>query len=108
MVCLDIWTSPQLVSYFLDPSPFLLPEEHMSVTIANSLICFHNRMSQREIRENIKLAREYALLGNYSSASVLYRGLLDQIGRTKHAVRDGSVQQEWQQVTTTACLIFLG
>uniref|UniRef100_A0A8C7Y6W3 Katanin p60 ATPase-containing subunit A1 n=1 Tax=Oryzias sinensis TaxID=183150 RepID=A0A8C7Y6W3_9TELE len=55
-------------------------------------------MSQREIRENIKLAREYALLGNYSSASVLYRGLLDQIRRTKHTVRDGSVQQEWQQL----------
>uniref|UniRef100_A0A3P9IUD3 Katanin p60 ATPase-containing subunit A1 n=1 Tax=Oryzias latipes TaxID=8090 RepID=A0A3P9IUD3_ORYLA len=55
-------------------------------------------MSVTMIRENIKLAREYALLGNYSSASVLYRGLLDQIRRTKHTVRDGSVQQEWQQL----------
>ncbi|XP_024146181.1 katanin p60 ATPase-containing subunit A1 isoform X2 [Oryzias melastigma] len=55
-------------------------------------------MSLREIRENIKLAREYALLGNYSSASVLYRGLLEQIRRNKHTARDGSVHPGWHQL----------
>uniref|UniRef100_A0A8C6P3I7 Katanin p60 (ATPase containing) subunit A 1 n=1 Tax=Nothobranchius furzeri TaxID=105023 RepID=A0A8C6P3I7_NOTFU len=55
-------------------------------------------MSLREITENMKLAREYALLGNYSSASVLYHGLLEQIRRHMYSVRDGAVQQRWQQL----------
>ncbi|KAF1376192.1 hypothetical protein PFLUV_G00207730 [Perca fluviatilis] len=55
-------------------------------------------MSLREINENVKLAREYALLGNYSSASVLYHGLLDQIKKYVYTVRDSSVQQRWQQL----------
>uniref|UniRef100_A0A1A8PQM4 Katanin p60 ATPase-containing subunit A1 n=2 Tax=Nothobranchius TaxID=28779 RepID=A0A1A8PQM4_9TELE len=55
-------------------------------------------MSLREITENMKLAREYALLGNYSSADVLYHGLLEQIRRHMYAVRDGAVQQRWQQL----------
>uniref|UniRef100_A0A8C4FGN0 Katanin p60 ATPase-containing subunit A1 n=1 Tax=Dicentrarchus labrax TaxID=13489 RepID=A0A8C4FGN0_DICLA len=55
-------------------------------------------MSLREISENVKLAREYALLGNYSSASVLYNGLLEQIKKYVYTVRDSSVQQRWQQL----------
>lgn len=55
-------------------------------------------MSLREISENVKLAREYALLGNYSSASVLYQGLLEQIKTYVYTVRDSSFQQSWQQV----------
>lgn len=55
-------------------------------------------MSLREISENVKLAREYALLGNYSSASVLYQGLLEQIKKYVYTVRDSSFQQRWQQV----------
>lgn len=57
-------------------------------------------MSLREISENVKLAREYALLGNYSSASVLYRGLLEQIKKHSYTLRDSSFQQRWQQVNT--------
>ncbi|KAK7907560.1 hypothetical protein WMY93_016172 [Mugilogobius chulae] len=55
-------------------------------------------MSVREIVENVKLAREYALLGNYSSASVLYQGVLDQIKKHIYTVCEGSFQQRWQQV----------
>ncbi|XP_023148402.2 katanin p60 ATPase-containing subunit A1 isoform X2 [Amphiprion ocellaris] len=55
-------------------------------------------MSLQEITENVKLAREYALLGNYSSACVLYRGVLEQIQKYVSAVRDSSLQQRWQQV----------
>lgn len=61
-------------------------------------VCFHSTMSIREISENVKLAREYALLGNYSSASVLYHGLLEQIKKYVYTVRDSSFQQRWQQV----------
>ncbi|XP_037304500.1 katanin p60 ATPase-containing subunit A1 isoform X1 [Pungitius pungitius] len=55
-------------------------------------------MSLQQINENVKLAREYALLGNYTSASVLYHGLLDQIKKYVHTVRDSSFQQRWQQL----------
>ncbi|KAF7649918.1 hypothetical protein LDENG_00133810 [Lucifuga dentata] len=55
-------------------------------------------MSLREISENVKLAREYALLGNYSSASVFYQGVLDQIKKYLYTVRDSSVQHRWQQL----------
>lgn len=46
----------------------------------------------------MKLAREYALLGNYSSASVLYHGLLEQIKKHIYTVCEGSYQQSWQQL----------
>lgn len=55
-------------------------------------------MSLRELSENVKLAREYALLGNYSSASILYQGLLEQIKKYQYTVKDSSFQQRWQQV----------
>uniref|UniRef100_A0A8C4ZES0 Katanin p60 ATPase-containing subunit A1 n=1 Tax=Gadus morhua TaxID=8049 RepID=A0A8C4ZES0_GADMO len=55
-------------------------------------------MNLREITENVKLAREYALLGNYSSASVLYRGVLTQVQRHLGALRDGGSTHRWQQV----------
>ena len=54
-------------------------------------------MSLHEISENVKLAREYALLGNYNSASVCYQGVLEQI-KYVFSVRDSSFQQRWQQV----------
>uniref|UniRef100_A0A8B9RF12 Katanin p60 ATPase-containing subunit A1 n=1 Tax=Astyanax mexicanus TaxID=7994 RepID=A0A8B9RF12_ASTMX len=50
------------------------------------------------ISENVKLAREYALLGNYSSAVVCYEGVLEQIKKYLYSVRDSSLQQKWQQV----------
>lgn len=59
-------------------------------------------MSLREISENVKLAREYALLGNYSSASVLYHGLLEQIKKYAYTLRDSGFQQRWQQVSVSA------
>ncbi|KAI4904363.1 hypothetical protein NFI96_028921 [Prochilodus magdalenae] len=55
-------------------------------------------MSLSEISENVKLAREYALLGNYSSAVVCYEGVLEQIKKYLYSVRDSSLQQKWQQV----------
>nr|XP_057928707.1 katanin p60 ATPase-containing subunit A1 [Doryrhamphus excisus] len=55
-------------------------------------------MSLREINENVKLAREYALLGNYNSASVLYQGLLEQINKYVYTTRDGGLQQRWQKL----------
>ncbi|KAK6295132.1 hypothetical protein J4Q44_G00343580 [Coregonus suidteri] len=56
-------------------------------------------MSLHEISENVKLAREFALLGNYSSAIVCYQGVLEQIKKHLFTVRDSSsFQQRWQKV----------
>lgn len=50
------------------------------------------------ITENVKLAREYALLGNYDSAMVYYQGVLDQINKYLYSVKDTHLHQKWQQV----------
>lgn len=59
-------------------------------------------MSLLEITDNVKLAREYALLGSYSSAAVCYQGVLEQIRKYLLSVRDSSVQQKWQQVNSSS------
>ncbi|XP_006891707.1 PREDICTED: katanin p60 ATPase-containing subunit A1 isoform X2 [Elephantulus edwardii] len=55
-------------------------------------------MSLLMIVENVKLAREYALLGNYDSAVVYYQGVLDQMSKYLFSVKDTYLQQKWQQV----------
>ncbi|KAF3831999.1 hypothetical protein GH733_000811 [Mirounga leonina] len=55
-------------------------------------------MSLVMISENVKLAREYALLGNYDSAMVYYQGVLDQMNKYLYSVKDTYLQQKWQQV----------
>ncbi|XP_030665684.1 katanin p60 ATPase-containing subunit A1 isoform X2 [Nomascus leucogenys] len=55
-------------------------------------------MSLLMISENVKLAREYALLGNYDSAMVYYQGVLDQMNKYLYSVKDTYLQQKWQQV----------
>lgn len=62
-------------------------------------------MSLHEISENMKLAREYALLGNYNSANVFYRGVLEQIKKFAYTVSDSGVQQRWQQVSVTRFVV---
>lgn len=60
------------------------------------------------ISENVKLAREYALLGNYDSAMVYYQGVLDQMNKYLYSVKDTYLQQKWQQVRITAAVCFNG
>ncbi|XP_066555134.1 katanin p60 ATPase-containing subunit A1 [Amia ocellicauda] len=55
-------------------------------------------MSLLQISENVKLAREYALLGNYNSAIVFYQGVLEQIRKGVFSVKDPALQHKWQQV----------
>ncbi|XP_043537032.1 katanin p60 ATPase-containing subunit A1-like isoform X3 [Chiloscyllium plagiosum] len=56
------------------------------------------KMSLHEISENVKLGREYALLGNYDSALVYYQGVIEQIQKYLSSVRDPSYKQKWNQV----------
>lgn len=62
------------------------------------LFSLHVSMSLLMISENVKLAREYALLGNYDSAMVYYQGVLDQMNKYLYSVKDTYLQQKWQQV----------
>ncbi|XP_076026659.1 katanin p60 ATPase-containing subunit A1 [Genypterus blacodes] len=55
-------------------------------------------MNLQEVTENVKLAREYALLGNYRSARIFYHGVLKQVKRHLCTVRDSSLQHRWQQL----------
>lgn len=58
----------------------------------------HVSMSLLMIVENVKLAREYALLGNHDSAMVYYQGVLDQMNKYLSSVKDTHLRQKWQQV----------
>lgn len=60
------------------------------------------------ISENVKLAREYALLGNYDSAMVYYQGVLDQMNKYLYSVKDTYLQQKWQQVSIMAAVCLHG
>lgn len=64
-------------------------------------------MSLVMISENVKLAREYALLGNYDSAMVYYQGVLDQMSKYLSSVKDTYLQQKWQQVSFHFLVLFL-
>ncbi|PFX34526.1 Katanin p60 ATPase-containing subunit A1 [Stylophora pistillata] len=56
-------------------------------------------MSLTEICENAKMAREYALLGNYDTSLVYYQGVIQQIQRHIQQLKDDAImKQEWHQV----------
>lgn len=64
----------------------------------------HVSMSLLMIVENVKLAREYALLGNHDSAMVYYQGVLDQMNKYLSSVKDTHLRQKWQQVRVMAAM----
>ena len=51
-----------------------------------------------EIVENVKMAREYALLGNYDTALVYFQGVLQQIQKHIVGIVDPVRKQKWHQV----------
>jgi len=51
-----------------------------------------------EIQENIKLARENALLGSYDTSQVYFQGALQQIQKYLTSCADPVHKQKWQQV----------
>ncbi|XP_023683475.2 katanin p60 ATPase-containing subunit A-like 1 [Paramormyrops kingsleyae] len=55
-------------------------------------------MNLTEICDNAKKGREYALLGNYDSSMVYYQGVMQQIYKHCHTLRDPALKMKWQQV----------
>ena len=51
-----------------------------------------------EIVENVKMAREYALLGNYDTSLVYFQGVLQQIQKHIVGIVDPVRKQKWHQV----------
>ncbi|OBS64637.1 hypothetical protein A6R68_06821, partial [Neotoma lepida] len=74
------------------------PQALVRTDATRSGSALHKSMSLLMISENVKLAREYALLGNYDSAMVYYQGVLDQMNKYLYSVKDTYLQQKWQQV----------
>ncbi|GFY38559.1 katanin p60 ATPase-containing subunit A-like 1 [Trichonephila inaurata madagascariensis] len=54
--------------------------------------------SVRDICEDTKMAREYALLGNYETALVYYQGAVQQIHRLLVTITDSIRKERWQQI----------
>jgi len=51
-----------------------------------------------EICENVKIGRQYVLLGNYDTAMVYYQGVLQQIQKHLNALNDQELRSSWQSV----------
>lgn len=52
----------------------------------------------KEICENITLARQMALFGNYDSAEVYYEGSKQMIARLLVSITEPTRKNKWQQV----------
>ena len=57
-----------------------------------------------EIVENVKMAREYGLLGNYDTSLVYFQGVIQQIQKHIVGVVDPVQKQKWHQVKLVYCV----
>lgn len=53
----------------------------------------------KEICDNVRLAREMSMLGNYESAEVYYEGCLQMITRLIMQISEPLRKNKWQQVS---------
>ncbi|KAK5639527.1 hypothetical protein RI129_012019 [Pyrocoelia pectoralis] len=61
-------------------------------------------ISVREICDNVTLAREMSMLGNYESAEVYYEGSLQMINRLIIIIPEPNRKNKWQQVQRKVAL----
>lgn len=61
-------------------------------------------VSVREICDNVSLARETSMLGNYESAEVYYEGSLQMISRLIIMIPEPNRKSKWEQVCRTYSL----
>jgi katanin p60 ATPase-containing subunit A1 len=55
----------------------------------------------REICDNVTLAREMTMLGNYESAEVYYEGCIQMINKLLLMIPEPLRKNKWQQVILT-------
>lgn len=58
-----------------------------------------NSQATGEIGENVKIARECSLLGNYETALIYYQGVVQQIHRHLQSLNDANLKEKWQEVS---------
>lgn len=59
---------------------------------------FKMAYSTQEISENVKQARENALVGNYDESNVFYKGALQGVQQILKTTPDPDMKQKWKQV----------
>lgn len=57
-----------------------------------------NSSQPSEITENVRIARECSLLGNYETALIYYQGVVQQIHRHLQSLTDQQLKGEWQNI----------
>lgn len=57
-----------------------------------------NSNQPSEITENVRIARECSLLGNYETALIYYQGVVQQIHRHLQTLSDQQLKEEWQKI----------
>ncbi len=57
--------------------------------------------TQEEISENVKQARDNALVGNYDESNVFYKGALQGVQQMFKTTPDPDMKQKWKQVVTS-------
>ncbi len=55
----------------------------------------------QNVSENVKLAREKALVGSYGDAQVFYEGAVYEIKQLVKQTKDLDMKEKWQQVSNT-------
>ncbi|KAH9407195.1 Katanin p60 ATPase-containing subunit A1 [Tyrophagus putrescentiae] len=56
-----------------------------------------NSSAPGEIAENVKIARDCSMLGNYETALIYYQGVVQQIHRHLQAITDPQLREKWQE-----------
>ena len=59
----------------------------------------------QEISENVKQAREQALVGNYDDSKVYYTGAIQGIQQLLKMTQEPDKKQKWSQVSSSSFLI---
>ncbi|XP_045482266.1 katanin p60 ATPase-containing subunit A-like 1 [Harmonia axyridis] len=65
-------------------------------------------MNPREIADNLTLARENTMIGNYSNAEVLYIGAIEMLNRFMRTIVEPSPKTEWEEALKKVSLEYEG
>ena len=65
-----------------------------------------NSSAPGEIAENVKIARDCSMLGNYETALIYYQGVVQQIHRHLQAITDPQLREKWQEVSVCLFVCF--
>lgn len=60
-------------------------------------------LAEDGVIDQLRMAREYALLGNYETSLVYYDGVVATIQRTMRDEEDPRSKSQWQSVSSFGC-----